>query len=192
APGVQKVPYTTGYLTEHFADDDFVTLAGYERRGGYQALRRVLAEVAPADAIETLKASGLQGRGGAGLPTRMKWSFMPKGGEKPKYLVCNADESEPGSFMDRILMERGPHQVLEGILIAAWATGAEKTFVYVRGEYREPADRVERAVAEAAAKGYLGARVMGREFRHEIVVQRGAGAYICGDETGPLATLHAT
>src|SRR5262249_17185594 len=189
APGVQKVPYTTGYLTEHFADDEFVTLAGYERRGGYQALRRVLAEVAPADAIEALKASGLHGRGGAGFPTGMKWSFMPKGGEKPKYLVCNADESEPGSFKDRILMERGPHQLLEGILIAAWATGAEKTFVYVRGEYREPADRVERAIAEAYAKGYLGAKVMQKEFRHDVVLLRGAGAYICGEETGLLESL---
>jgi NADH-quinone oxidoreductase subunit F len=186
---VLEVPYTTGYLTEHFADPAFATLEGYERRGGYATLRRVLAEVPPADAVEIVKASGLQGRGGAGFPTGMKWSFMPKGDEKPKYLVCNADESEPGSFKDRILMERGPHQLLEGILIAAWATGAEKTFVYVRGEYGEPADRVERAVAEAYAKGYLGRRVMGRAFRHDVVVMRGAGAYICGEETGLLESL---
>jgi len=184
-----KVPHTTGYLSEHFADDAFGTLVGYERRGGYAALRKVLAEVPPADVIETVKASGLQGRGGAGFSTGMKWSFMPKGDEKPKYLVCNADESEPGSFKDRILMERGPHQLLEGILIAAWATGAAKTFIYVRGEYKEPADQVERAVAEAYAKGYLGARVMKRDFRHDVVVQRGAGAYICGEETGLLESL---
>jgi NADH-quinone oxidoreductase subunit F len=184
-----KVPYTTGYLSEHFADDAFATLEGYERRGGYAVLRKVLADVAPADVIETVKASGLQGRGGAGFSTGMKWSFMPKGDEKPKYLVCNADESEPGSFKDRILMERGPHQLLEGILIGAWATGASKTFIYVRGEYKEPADSVERAVAEAYAKGYLGARVMKRAFRHDVVVQRGAGAYICGEETGLLESL---
>jgi len=186
---VLEVPYTTGYLTEHFADPGFATLEGYERRGGYSVLRKVLKEVSPADVVETVKAAGLQGRGGAGFSAGLKWSFMPKGNEKPKYLVCNADESEPGSFKDRILMERGPHQLLEGILIGAWATGAEKTFVYVRGEYRESADRVERAVAEAYAKGYLGGRVMGREFRHDIVVQRGAGAYICGEETGLLESL---
>ena len=184
-----KVPYTTGYLSEHFADDEYATLAGYERRGGYRALKQVLAEVAPADVIELVKASGLQGRGGAGFSTGLKWSFMPKDGGKPKYLVCNADESEPGSFKDRILMERGPHQLLEGILIAAWATGAEKTFVYVRGEYREPADRVERAVAELYEKGYLGPKVMKKAFRHDVVVQRGAGAYICGEETGLLESL---
>jgi NADH-quinone oxidoreductase subunit F len=186
---VLKVPYTTGYLSEHFADDAYATLPGYERRGGYQALKQVLAEVAPADVIELVKASGLQGRGGAGFSTGMKWSFMPKDGARPKYLVCNADESEPGSFKDRILMERGPHQVLEGILIAAWATGAEKTFVYVRGEYHEAADRLERAVAEAYEKGYLGPRVMKKAFRHDVVVQRGAGAYICGEETGLLESL---
>ncbi len=184
-----KAPYTTGYLTEHFADDRFATLEGYERRGGYTVLRKILAGISPADVIETVKVSGLQGRGGAGFSTGMKWSFMPKGDEKPKYLVCNADESEPGSFKDRILMERGPHQLLEGILIAAWATGAVKTFLYVRGEYKEPADSIERAVAEAYAKGYLGARVMKRAFRHDVVVQRGAGAYICGEETGLLESL---
>ena len=184
-----EVPYTTGYLTEHFADPEFATLEGYERRGGYSVLRKVLAGVSPADVVETVKAAGLQGRGGAGFSAGLKWSFMPQGNGKPKYLVCNADESEPGSFKDRILMERGPHQLLEGILIGAWATGAEKTFVYVRGEYREAADRVERAVAEAYAKGYLGRRVMGREFRHDVVVQRGAGAYICGEETGLLESL---
>jgi NADH-quinone oxidoreductase subunit F len=114
---------------------------------------------------------------------------MPAKSDVPKYLVCNADESEPGSFKDRILLERGPHQLLEGILIAAWATGAEKTFVYVRGEYAEPARRLERAIEEARAEGYLGSRVMGTRFAHDVVVQRGAGAYICGEETGLLESL---
>jgi NADH-quinone oxidoreductase subunit F len=114
---------------------------------------------------------------------------MPKGDERPKYLVCNADESEPGSFKDRIMLERGPHQILEGILIAAWATGAEATFIYIRGEYGYPADQVERAVAEAYAKGYLGEKVMGTSFRHDVRVTRGAGAYICGEETGLLESL---
>src|SRR6267142_4650902 len=131
-------PYTTQYLTQHFADDDFTTLAGYERKGGYRAARKALTELAPADLIQLVKDAGLQGRGGAGFSTGLKWSFMPTGGAQPKYLVCDADESEPGSFKDRILIERGSHQMLEGILIAAWATGAEKTFIYIRGEYAAP------------------------------------------------------
>ncbi len=184
-----EVPYVTNYLTEHFADASFATLEGYERHGGYQALRKVLNGLAPAEVAELVKTAGLQGRGGAGFSTGLKWSFMPENTDQPKYLVCNADESEPGSFKDRMLMERGPHQMLEGILIAAWATGTEKTFIYVRGEYAHPADQIERAVAEAYQKGYLGAKVMGKRFQHDVVVQRGAGAYICGEETGLLESL---
>jgi NADH-quinone oxidoreductase subunit F len=183
-----EVPYVTNYLSQHFADDSFKTLEGYRRRGGYTALRKAL-DLEPAALVELVKASGLQGRGGAGFPTGMKWGFMPKEGDAPKYLVCNADESEPGSFKDRILMERGPHQLLEGILIAAWATGAEKTFIYVRGEYAVPAEQVERAVAEAYAAGLLGRKVLGKRMSHDVVVMRGAGAYICGEETGLLESL---
>ncbi len=182
-------PYVTSYLSEHFAHDDFGTLKGYERRGGYQAAREALTRMSPEEVVQRVKDSGLQGRGGAGFGTGLKWSFMPRETEKPKYLVCNADESEPGSFKDRILMERGAHQLLEGILIAAWATGAEKTFLYVRGEYAWPASQLERAIAEAYAKGYLGPKVMGTRFRHDVVLMRGAGAYICGEETGLLESL---
>jgi NADH-quinone oxidoreductase subunit F len=183
-----EVPYVTGYLTEHFADDGFAALEGYRARGGYEAARQAFA-MAPEAVVELVKSSGLQGRGGAGFSAGLKWSFMPKGGAQPKYLVCNADESEPGSFKDRLLMERGPHQILEGILIAAWATGAEKTFVYVRGEYAFPADCLERAIEEAYAAGVLGASALGSGFRHDVVVMRGAGAYICGEETGLLESL---
>ena len=183
-----EVPYVTSYLSEHFGDDAFGSLEGYEARGGYQALRKALA-MSPDDLIELMKASGLQGRGGAGFSAGMKWSFMPKETDQPKYLVCNADESEPGSFKDRILLERGPHQMLEGILIAAHATGAEKTFIYVRGEYAHPADQVERAVAEAREQGYVGKNILRQGLDHEIVVTRGAGAYICGEETGLLESL---
>jgi len=183
-----EAPYVTGYLSEHFADPAYATLEGYRAKGGYQAAKQALA-LPPEQVIETVKASGLQGRGGAGFLTGLKWSFMPKGGEKPKYLVCNADESEPGSFKDRILLERGPHLLLEGILIAAHATGAERTFIYVRGEYAEPALRVERAIEEAKAKGFLGEKVMGTKLRHDVVLMRGAGAYICGEETGLLESL---
>ena len=184
-----KVPYVTSYLTEHFGDDAYGTLEGFERTGGYSAARKAITEMAPGDVIELLKSSGLQGRGGAGFSTGLKWSFMPEGGEKPKYLVCNADESEPGSFKDRILLERGAHQMLDGILVAAWAIGAEKTFIYIRGEYAEPARILQRAIDEAYAKGYLGENVMGSGFRHDVVMQRGAGAYICGEETGLLDSL---
>ena len=184
-----KVPYVTSYLTEHFADDAFGTLEGYERTGGYEAARKAIREMSPTDLIELVKLAGLQGRGGAGFSTGMKWSFMPEETDRPKYLVCNADESEPGSFKDRILIERGAHQMLDGILVAAKATGAEKTFVYIRGEYAEPARILQRAIDEAYAKGYLGANVMGTGFVHDVVLQRGAGAYICGEETGLLESL---
>ena len=182
-------PYVTQYLTEHFGEADYPTLEGYERFGGYAAARKALTEMTPEDVIEVVKTAGLQGRGGAGFPAGMKWSFMPKEDDRPKYLVCNADESEPGSFKDRIMLERGAHQMLEGILIAAWATGATATFIYIRGEYAFPATQVERAVAEAYAKGYLGENIMGTGFHHDVRVTRGAGAYICGEETGLLESL---
>jgi NADH-quinone oxidoreductase subunit F len=184
-----KVPYVTSYLTEHFGDDAFRTLEGYRARGGYEAARRALTGMSAEQVVELVKDAGLQGRGGAGFSTGLKWSFMPKDTDKPKYLVCNADESEPGSFKDRILLERGPHQLLEGILIGAWATGAEKTFVYVRGEYAYPARCLEQAIEEAYAADLLGPNILGTGFCHDVVLQRGAGAYICGEETGLLESL---
>ena len=184
-----KVPFVTNYLTEHFGDDAYRTLPGYQRRGGYATARKVIREMSPVEVIDVVKASGLQGRGGAGFLSGLKFSFMPQETDLPKYLVCNGDESEPGSFKDRILLERGPHQILEGILIAAWATGSEKTFIYVRGEYAAPAAEVNRAIAEAYDGGILGEDVMGTGFRHDVMVVRGAGAYICGEETGLLESL---
>jgi NADH-quinone oxidoreductase subunit F len=186
---VQKAPFVTGYLTEHVGDDAYATLDGYRARGGWEAARKALTTLSPEQVVELVKNAGLQGRGGAGFSTGLKWSFMPKGGDKPKYLVCNADESEPGSFKDRLLLERAPHQMLEGILIGAWATGAEKTFVYVRGEYAHAAAVLQRAVDECVAAGLLGASCLGTGFRHDVVVTRGAGAYICGEETGLLESL---
>jgi NADH-quinone oxidoreductase subunit F len=186
---VLEVPFVTNYLTEHFGNDDYRTLEGYQRAGGYGAARKALREMSPDEVIEIVKASGLQGRGGAGFPSGLKFSFMPRDSDRPKYLVCNADESEPGSFKDRIMLERGAHQIIEGILIAAWATGAEKTFIYVRGEYAAPAAEVGRAIAEAYDGGILGEDVMGTGFRHDVMVVRGAGAYICGEETGLLQSL---
>jgi NADH-quinone oxidoreductase subunit F len=186
---MQSAPWITNYLTEHFADDAYRTLAGYSARGGYEAARKALREMQPAEVVELVKNAGLQGRGGAGFGTGLKWSFMPPDGDRPKYLVCNADESEPGSFKDRLLMERAPHQLLEGLLIGAFATGAEKTFVYIRGEYAFAADVLQQAIDEAYAAGHLGPRALGSGFRHDVVLQRGAGAYICGEETGLLESL---
>ena len=184
-----KVPFVTSYLTEHFGDDEFTKLEGYRKRGGWEAARKALTTMTPDEVIETVKASGLQGRGGAGFPAGLKWSFMPKGGDKPRYIACNADESEPGSFKDRILLERGAHQMLEGILIGAWAMQAEKTFIYCRGEYAGPGASIRRALEECYAAGILGANCLGTGFRHDVVLMLGAGAYICGEETGLLESL---
>jgi NADH-quinone oxidoreductase subunit F len=186
---MQSAPWITNYLTEHVADDAYRTLAGYSARGGYEAARKALREMQPPEVVELVKNAGLQGRGGAGFGTGLKWSFMPPDRDRPKYLVCNADESEPGSFKDRLLMERAPHQLLEGLLIGAFATGAEKTFVYIRGEYSFAADVLQQAVDEAYAAGHLGPRALGTGFGHDVVLQRGAGAYICGEETGLLESL---
>jgi NADH-quinone oxidoreductase subunit F len=182
-------PHVTSYLSEHFADDAFKTLEGYEARAGYQGIRKALA-MEPDDVTELVKSSGLRGRGGAGFTAGLKWSFMPKQTDKLKLLVANGDESEPGSFKDRLIMERAPHEILEGILIAAWATGAARTYLYVRGENKHAADVLEAAVGEARARGYLGRSCFKRKgFEHDVIVHRGAGAYICGEETGLLESL---
>ncbi len=165
------------------------SLADYERTGGYQALKKVLGKVAPADVTTMVIKSGLRGRGGAGFPTGVKWGFLPKDYVGPKYLCCNADESEPGTFKDRQLMERDPHQVIEGITIACYAIGAESAYIYIRGEFVLGAKILERALAEARAAGYVGANVLGSGKTIDIWVHRGAGAYICGEETALLESL---
>jgi NADH-quinone oxidoreductase subunit F len=163
------------------------TLAVYERRGGYQALRRALAM--PGEAVlDELLASGLRGRGGAGFSMGKKASFLPKG-TMEKYLVCNADESEPGTFKDRELMQKNPHLLIEGIVIAAHAAAINRAFIYIRGEYEQQAEILDRALAEAYAAGYLGDRILGSELSLPLVLHRGAGAYICGEETGLLDSL---
>ena len=165
------------------------SLADYERAGGYQALRKVLGKIAPADITEMVKKSGLRGRGGAGFPTGVKWSFIPKDHPGPRYLVCNADESEPGTFKDRQLMERDPHQMIEGMIIAAYAIGAHRSYIYIRGEFVLGAKILERALAEAYQAGYLGPNILGTGFGLDLYVHRGAGAYICGEETALLESL---
>ncbi len=163
------------------------TLAVYERRGGYEALRKALA-LPPEAVLNELQASGIRGRGGAGFPSGRKASFLPKG-TMDKYLVCNADESEPGTFKDRELMQKNPHLLIEGILIAAHAAGINRAFIYIRGEYEQQAQILDRALLEAEAAGYIGERILGSELSLSLVLHRGAGAYICGEETGLLDSL---
>ncbi|MGP0101566.1 MAG: NADH-quinone oxidoreductase subunit NuoF [Solirubrobacteraceae bacterium] len=173
-----------------FADIDepgLRTLEVYERRGGYQSLRKALA-MTPEEVLEQLKASGIRGRGGAGFAMGTKISFLPKG-SMDKYLVCNADESEPGTFKDRELMQKTPHMLIEGIVIAAHAAAISRAFIYIRGEYELQADMLDAALAEARAAGYVGEDILGSGHSLSLVVHRGAGAYICGEETGLLDSL---
>jgi NADH-quinone oxidoreductase subunit F len=159
----------------------------YERRGGYDSLRAALA-MSPEAVLEQLKASGLRGRGGAGFAMGTKVSFLPKGA-MDKYLVCNADESEPGTFKDRELMQKNPHLLIEGLIIASYAAGANRSFIYIRGEYVLQADALDAALVEAREAGYVGEDILGSGHSLSLVVHRGAGAYICGEETGLLDSL---
>jgi NADH-quinone oxidoreductase subunit F len=181
-----------GELTEIlFTDIDepgLGTLEVYERRGGYSELKRVLKEVAPEKVLEELSGSAIRGRGGAGFPLGMKAGFLPKG-DMDKYLCCNADESEPGTFKDRELMQKNPHQLIEGMIIASFAAGINKAFVYIRGEYELQATALENATKEAYAAGYLGDNILDSGFGVSLVIHRGAGAYICGEETALLDSL---
>jgi NADH-quinone oxidoreductase subunit F len=163
------------------------TLARYEARGGYASLRKALQKT-PGEVLVELEASGIRGRGGAGFQMGKKVSFLPQG-SMDKYLVCNADESEPGTFKDRELMQKNPHGLIEGIVIAAYAAGTDRSFIYIRGEYAHQADIVEAALAEARDAGYVGERILGSNHSLSLHVHRGAGAYICGEETGLLDSL---
>lgn len=165
------------------------TLAVYQSRGGYRSWEKVVRDLKPEQLIEEVKASGLRGRGGAGFPTGMKWSFVPKDSPKPKYLVCNADESEPGTFKDRLLIEQDPHAIIEGTLIAAYAIQSHTAFIYIRGELVAGAKILERAVEEACRAGYIGKNIFGSSYDLDVIVHRGAGAYICGEETALLSSL---
>jgi NADH-quinone oxidoreductase subunit F len=175
-------------LTTRFDEPDTVWIDRYERLGGYAGLRKALA-MSPVQVIDLVKESGLRGRGGAGFPTGVKWSFVPQDTGKPQYLVVNFDESEPGTYNNRELVERDPHQVLEGAIIGAFAVQCHTAFVYTRGEFLHPGLILERAVAEAYDRGYLGRNVLGSGYDLDVVLHRGAGAYICGEETALLSSL---
>src|SRR5713101_2700309 len=178
-------------LTGNFRPDkEAVSLAEYERAGGYQGLRRALAMV-PVEVIELVKRSNLRGRGGAGFPTGMKWSFVPMGpsAPHPKYLIANADEMEPGTFKDRLLLEGDPHQLLESMIVSAYAIRADVAYVFLRGEYTVAAERLTRAIAEAYQDNYLGQNILGTGYHLELHLHTSAGRYMCGEETGLLNAL---
>ncbi|HNC39809.1 MAG TPA: NADH-quinone oxidoreductase subunit F, partial [Chitinophagaceae bacterium] len=161
----------------------------YRREGGYRSVEKALKTLSPDQVTEEVKKSGLRGRGGAGFPTGMKWSFLAKPEGVPRYLVVNADESEPGTFKDRYLMEFIPHLLIEGMITASYALGSNRSYIYIRGEYAWIVDILEQAISEAKNNGWLGKNILGTGFDCEIYVQRGAGAYICGEETALLESL---
>jgi NADH-quinone oxidoreductase subunit F len=178
----------TTVLSAHFGDAGARTLEGWKQRGGYRALEQALG-MDPVAIQNVVKESGLRGRGGAGFPTGLKWSFMKLGDGKPHYLCCNADESEPGTFKDREIMRWTPHALIEGCAIAAHAIGAETAYIYIRGEFTGPLEYMESAVREARAAGIIGANAMGTGKRVDVWVHKGAGAYICGEETALMNSL---
>ncbi len=175
-------------LTPYVREPGCFTLDFYLRHEGYEGLRRALA-MSPEAVVDAVKASGLRGRGGAGFPTGMKWQFVDKKSPRPKYIVCNADESEPGTFKDHLLLERNPHQLIEGCAIACYAIGAKVAYIYIRGEFFHLQPVVEQAIAEAYARGFLGTHVLGSDFACDVFIHRGAGAYEAGEETALLESL---
>jgi NADH-quinone oxidoreductase subunit F len=175
-------------LTARWGDPEAVGIDRYLETGGYRAVEKALSQ-SPEAVIEEVKTSGLRGRGGAGFPTGTKWSFIPQDTGKPVYVVANFDESEPGTFNNRELVERDPHQLIEGAVICAYAVQSHAVFIYTRGEFVWPGTVLERAVAEAYDRGYLGKGIAGGDFDVDVIVHRGAGAYICGEETALLESL---
>jgi NADH-quinone oxidoreductase subunit F len=176
-------------LIQHANVPNIHTLPVYKENGGYASVEKALKSMAPNDVVEEVKKSGLRGRGGAGFPTGMKWSFLAKPEGVDRHLVCNADESEPGTFKDRYLMEKVPHLLIEGMITSSYALGAKSSYIYIRGEYFYVARILEKAIEEAYAAGYLGQNILGTNYSLDLYVQVGAGAYICGEETALLESL---
>ncbi|HEY0174987.1 MAG TPA: NADH-quinone oxidoreductase subunit NuoF [Pedobacter sp.] len=176
-------------LLEHINVPGINTLEVYRQKGGYRAVEKALKTLTPDEVVEEVKKSGLRGRGGAGFPTGMKWSFLAKPEGVARYLVCNADESEPGTFKDRYLMTYIPHALIEGMIVSSYALGAKTSYIYVRGEMMPQIRILERAIAEAKAAGFLGKNILGSGYDLELYVQPGGGAYICGEETALLESL---
>lgn len=176
-------------LLEHINVPGINTFAVYRKKGGYRSVEKALKTMSPDDVVEEVKKSGLRGRGGAGFPTGMKWSFLAKPEGVPRYLVCNGDESEPGTFKDRYLMTHIPHALIEGMIVSSYALGANTSYIYIRGEMMPQIRIIENAIAEAKAAGFLGKNILGTGYDLEIYVQPGGGAYICGEETALLESL---
>lgn len=168
---------------------DLHKLDVYEANDGYQSIRKAIKEMSPDDVTNVVKSSNLRGRGGACFPTGLKWTFMPKQTDKPKYLCCNGDESEPGSFKDREIFEKNPHQFIEGTLLACYAMGIKAAYVYIRGEYFKWINLLQDALDDAYKKGYVGKNILGSEFSTDIYIHRGAGAYICGEESALMNSI---
>ena len=176
-------------LLEHIDVPGINTFDTYRKMGGYRSVEKALKTMSPDDVVEEVKKSGMRGRGGAGFPTGMKWSFLAKPVGVPRYLVCNADESEPGTFKDRYLMEKIPHGLIEGMITSSYALGANTSYIYIRGEYFYVLRILEKAIAEAYANGFLGKNILGSGYDLDLYVHPGAGAYICGEETALLESL---
>jgi NADH-quinone oxidoreductase subunit F len=176
-------------LLAHVDDPNQINIDTYEKNGGYQAIKKAIPKIAPTDVTELVNQSGLRGRGGAGFPTGKKWAFIPKDPTLTKYLVCNCDESEPGTFKDRFIIEKDPHQLIEGIILASYAIGSNKAFIFCRGEFFLGIRLLRAAVEQAKKKGYLGNNILGSSYHLDIVVHPGAGAYIAGEETALLNSL---
>lgn len=174
-------------LTQHYNKEEYKTLSGYKKYKGYTTFEKSL-RMSPQSIVEEVKNSGLRGRGGAGFPTGVKWSFLPKNKE-PRYLLCNADEGEPGTFKDRMMMEKAPHQLIEGMLISAWAIQSHKSYIYIRGEYVDCIRIISEALEEARKAKIIGKNILNSGFDHEMDIYLGAGAYICGEETGMISSL---
>ena len=181
-------PLETRVLSKRFGMPNSASLDTYLATDGFVAFKKAL-EMTPEQIIEEVKTSALRGRGGAGFPTGMKWSFVPRKSEKPKFIICNADESEPGTCKDRLLMEYDPHQLIEGMMIAGRAVDAHAGYIYIRGEYRYLIEMVDRAIEEAYARGYLGKNILGSGFDFDLYTHTGAGAYECGEETALLDSI---
>lgn len=180
----------TTLFAQHFWKDSNRSLEYYlDKMEGYKVAQKVLAEFTPDQVIDEVKKANIRGRGGAGFPMGMKWSFIPKNVDKPKYLVCNADESEPGTCKDRQIIRYTPHALIEGLLIGSYAIGCAHAYIYIRGEYAREAKLLQEAIDGAYAKGYLGKNILGSKFSLDVTIHRGAGAYICGEETGLLNSL---
>ena len=176
-------------LLEHDSVPGIETFEVYKKHGGYLSVEKALKKMSPQEVVEEVQKSGLRGRGGAGFPTGMKWSFLAKPEGVPRYLLCNADESEPGTFKDRYLMEKLPHLLIEGMIVSSYALGANLSYIYIRGEYMWILDILEKAIDEAYAKGYLGKNILGSGFDLDLRVAPGGGAYICGEETALIESL---